>query len=649
MVMLDDDHDDDDDDRSTKSFNAHVELVLGIQSGKSPTWPALSLVSIGLVVKHFWRNLVELSRVHQQLQEERDIVNTGRSSAADAGETAEDKDKLKKQCLSPSSVIGRRPPSSVSQASSGLGSCFSSGPRCVAVETRPVGCQTVASSLVPCDACARVQNSLRTVSDALVATCQGQGLPSSLGRFLEAVDESLEHGCLSAADVAQWAAEQSRDLGRLGKHLSQLRDTIEPLKESQVALEGQRAEMKAQVKRMEDLMAREREDHRAGREQLELRLKEAQEREEEAVRRLQVELEELKQGAASLKEKNCRMEAELCAQQDHVHALEREKSRLLEEVRLLREERAAARDLEERRRSLEAELSSHKLLLEKESAKYLSACRQQEATQAKQKALLERADALDLECEELQERLGASEEACADLEERLRSTTTETERLRIQLAEQEALVIKLQEEKERLKVRASELQDEVQDLVQREKLLVAFPELSPAARRPPQSTGDILEDMEQQVRANHVRIAVLEKENAALSSSLARLRDGAQQPDAPVVSPLQRCPSVVGTGDSSGCPALRPQSFTQVQRATEATRGRRRAGEGMSSNGADGTLPWDGELSAASSHSLSSASNRLHFQTLGLQLSPEFDGAKTDLNLHRIYRTRSAGRPPRRK
>ena len=43
-----------------------------------------------------------------------------------------------------------------------------------------------------------------------------------------------------------------------------------------------------------------------------------------------------------------------------------------------------------------------------------------------------------------------------------------------------------------------------------------------------QGTGNVLLDMEQQLQANCIRIRVLEQENAALHSSLVKLRERAQ-------------------------------------------------------------------------------------------------------------------------
>uniref|UniRef100_A0A668A565 Coiled-coil domain containing 157 n=1 Tax=Myripristis murdjan TaxID=586833 RepID=A0A668A565_9TELE len=154
---------------------------------------------------------------------------------------------------------------------------------------------------------------------------------------------------------------------------------------------------------------------------------------------------------------------------------------------------------------------------------------------AKQKSLLETVDALDQECEELQKQLGEREERHTDLQDQLRLMSEEKEQLLAQFAQQEALCSELQQEKQtletyvgELKNTVAELREEAHDLRQRERLLVAFPELSPLAQVQPQSTGNVVLDMEQQLQANCVRIRVLEQENSTLHGSLERLRERAQ-------------------------------------------------------------------------------------------------------------------------
>uniref|UniRef100_A0A672YQQ5 Coiled-coil domain containing 157 n=1 Tax=Sphaeramia orbicularis TaxID=375764 RepID=A0A672YQQ5_9TELE len=147
--------------------------------------------------------------------------------------------------------------------------------------------------------------------------------------------------------------------------------------------------------------------------------------------------------------------------------------------------------------------------------------------QAKQKSLLERVDALDEECEELQRQLGEKEERQTELHNQLQQMSEEKEQQQAKLTQQQ--------EKQTLETRIAELKNNVAELKEhvhackdRERLLVAFPELSPLSQAQPQSTGNVILDMEQQLQANCLRIQVLEQENTALQSSLVKLKERAQ-------------------------------------------------------------------------------------------------------------------------
>ena len=80
---------------------------------------------------------------------------------------------------------------------------------------------------MPCEACLRVQQSLKTVGDGVTHMCVSEGLPSYLAKYRHQI---ADVEWLTANDVAHWSAEQSKDLTRATKHLEQLHSTIEPLK-----------------------------------------------------------------------------------------------------------------------------------------------------------------------------------------------------------------------------------------------------------------------------------------------------------------------------------------------------------------------------------------------------------------------------------
>ncbi|XP_036382053.1 coiled-coil domain-containing protein 157 [Megalops cyprinoides] len=461
--------------------------------------------------------------------------------------------KVKTRSPSASSVqsarsnLSHRSPSSTSHLSSlGAGSDAPSRAANIAADTRTVSSQTVNSSLVPCDACTKVQSSLRGVSDTLVELCQSQGLPSSLVCFLDAVDGTLGVGRLSATDLAQWAEEQTRDLGRVGKHLAKMRATVQPLRESLIALEAARDELRARLERAEEQLEREAAERRADVQKLELRLQEAQSQRQEAVNRQKGEQEELTRSVASLEERNSKLQEQLGLQLENVRILESIRDGLTQELKARQVDQDAFRELEERNKMLETQFSANQVLLDKECAKYQSACRQQESMQVKQKALLEQVDILDQECTELQKQLEEGQEGKEELQKKLAQMSEEKNELKAQLKQQKGQMAELQKQKQGLESRVEELQgsvtqlqEEMQELVQRVRLLVAFPELSPAGNAQPQSTGDVLKDMEQQLKANCVRIRVLEQENATLCSSLGKLKERAQLRDLRVISPQQ--------------------------------------------------------------------------------------------------------------
>ncbi|KAJ7994131.1 hypothetical protein DPEC_G00262730 [Dallia pectoralis] len=533
-----------------QSFNAHVEQ-LRVGQNKEHIQPKVPCVSIGLVVRHYWKNLIQLGNTQMTTKQvSKEEINSSRSeentTLASSLQTTKSDFGLQSASivsLSTSRTIASTPICPPQNRTNGASSCpphktSSAIPLChahISADTHNVSCQTVESSLVPCDACAQVQSSLRATGDALVELCRSEGIPCSLQHLLVAVDETLERGRLTAGDVAQWSTEQCRDMGRLGKHLLEVRATVQPLRESLKAAQGEREEFRAQLGRAQEKLKCEKATHQTSKEQLEKMLQDAEASRAETERRLQEEHEELRRGALSLEDSISKLKTEISFQQEKSHKLESEKDKLHQEAKALQIESEARIQLEEKTQMLETQLCATQLLLDKANSKYQNACRQQESLQAKQKSLLERLDFLDQEFEELQGQLDESEGRQTELQDRLTHISEERNQLQTKLTQEQALCSKLQQDKQileshviELKTSADQLRGEVQELTQRERMLVAFPELNPLPEGPPQSTGDVLEDMEQQLQTNCVRIRVLEQENGTLTSTLKKLRNRAQ-------------------------------------------------------------------------------------------------------------------------
>ncbi|XP_008304047.1 coiled-coil domain-containing protein 157 [Stegastes partitus] len=516
-----------------QSFNAYVEQLRG-RRGQTQHKGCLS---VGLVVRSYWSNLVQ-------------FTTTKACSYTKKHTTTKTFNYDETKTVSPiSSQIGSRSDScrhSLSARSSASTFTFSTQNHIPSSSTHSthnfprgdshnVGCQTIESCLIPCNACHQVQSLLRKTGDALVDLFQSEGLPSSLQPLSAAMEDTVELGHMTAGDVAQWANEQLRDMRRLAKHLQDVRGTVQPLKDRLAAAETERERYRCQLDRAQKEFKEKVERHQQDMVQLEFSLRKAQRSMKETEQRLQKEQQQLKRETLSLEERNSKLQEKVALQQDTFQALECEKNELQEKVKTLQTEEEACCKLGQRIKQLEGEITDTQLLLDKESAKYQSACRQQESMQAKQKSLLERVDALDEECEELQRQLEDREERQINLHNQLQQVSKEKEELQAQLTQQQDLCFQLQKEKQKLEIDAdqlkscvAELQESVKALRERERLLVAFPELTPLAQTQPQSTGNVLLDMEQQLQANSIRIKVLEQENATLHRSLEKLGERAR-------------------------------------------------------------------------------------------------------------------------
>ncbi|XP_025752660.1 coiled-coil domain-containing protein 157 isoform X2 [Oreochromis niloticus] len=507
-----------------QSSSAYIDRLRG--SHRREQTPQKGCLSVGLVVTNYWSNLVQFATIKEtelskrQMKRNSDETNT----ASPVSPQMSSRTDFCRRCLSAWSSTSTFEISPQNLASS---SPTHSSPCSPVVSSQNKSCQTVESLLIPCDACHQVQTLLRKTGDALADLLQSEGLPSSLQPLLAAVDDSLEVGRMTAGDVSQWANEQRRDTRRLEKHLQDVRCTVQPLKDRLAAAEEEQKRLRSQLERAQKEFNQEKEKLQINSVQLEFSLQKAQRVNKETEKRLHEEQQQHK------REMNFKLKEEIALQQNTLQALEHEKKGLQESLNTLQIEEEACSKLQHRIQQLESQISDTQLLLDKEKAKYQSACRQQESVQAKQKSLLERVDALDEECEELQRQLGEREERQIGLQSQLQQMSEEKEELRAQLTQQQDLCSKLQNEKQTLQTHTDELKnfvDELKEYVQalreRERLLVAFPELSPLAQ--PQSTGNVLLDMQQQLQANSIRIKVLEQENSTLLRSLEKLGERAQ-------------------------------------------------------------------------------------------------------------------------
>ncbi|NXK41878.1 CC157 protein, partial [Piprites chloris] len=469
-----------------QSFTGYAEMVLCGRAVPPARDPG-PCMSAGLTARRFWSTMLRLGAFCQQLQHQ-------------------DKDCRKEIPTQQS------PPHSPGRWGS---SQPSAGPS-LAQGTRSVPTQTSGYPLGSCDSCSSTQASLREVGRAITSLCQSQNIPSALGKFQEVLEDSTGRRSLSATDLNYWASEQSKDLSRINKHLQELLQQLNPVKAELEEVGKQKEELRKQVEDFSQKLQVERETQVQQQRKAEQSLKAKDKEHSEAVARLEQDKDDLRREHLCGPSTCCplpRLGHSCCI------SPELTKTTLLEEMRTTMVARSQMLELEEKvqmltgqRDSLDQELSATSTELEKEKVRVQSVLLHEESLQAKQRLLLQQLDRLDREQEKLQNSLGEAEEDKAQLEEQLEQSREQSQK---QLQAQQ--------------VNMSRLEEQVQELRERERLLVSFPELHVPNKAQFESTGNLTEDMENQLQANSIRIGVLEQENARLSAVLAKVKAAAQQ------------------------------------------------------------------------------------------------------------------------
>ncbi|XP_027759649.1 coiled-coil domain-containing protein 157 isoform X2 [Empidonax traillii] len=542
-----------------QSFTGYAEMVL---CGRAvpPARGAGPCMSAGLTARRFWSTMLRLGAFCQQLQHQ-------------------DKDCRKEV---PTQQSPPRSPGSWGGSQPRAGPSLAQG-------TRSVPTQTSRCPLGSCDSCSSAQASLREVGRAISSLCQSQNIPSALSKFQEVLEDSAGRRRLSATDLSYWASEQRKDLSRINKHLQELLQQLNPVKAELEEVGKQKEELRKQVEDFSQKLQAEKENQAQQQRKAEQSLKAKDKEHSEAVARLEQDKDDLRRGAALLEERLSTLKEELEVKQAALQELELTKTTLLEEMKTTMVARSQMLELEEKvqmltdqRDRLDRELSATSTELEKEKVRVQSVLLHEESLQAKQRLLLQQLDRLDREREELQNSLGEAEEDKARLEEQLEQSREQSQK---QLQAQQELLDTLQQEKLaleqsilELQANTSRLEEQAQELRERERLLVFFPELHVPPEAQFESTGNLTEDMENQLQANSIRIGVLERENARLGAVLAKVKAAAQQgvlklvPQAQLGSQLHgkasgqdtRCPSREGSSnsrDSRGMPGCMDKAW----------------------------------------------------------------------------------------
>ncbi|XP_077378521.1 coiled-coil domain-containing protein 157 isoform X3 [Festucalex cinctus] len=500
-----------------QASNAYVEEMSS--NNRNQQTDHKGCMSIGLVVKKYWHHLLQFANIKMLCKENNSQMDMFSYDGAVPSLCAHD--------ISPPTSSRVLPDDNTPIRATHSPLCSPN------LAIHNMSCQTEELPSAPCSVCHQAQSTIRKTGNVLAELLQGEGLPSSLHPLLHAVQDTV--GQMSAGDITQWASEQLRDMRRLAKHVQDVRSTVDHLKKKLAAAEADRDKLGSDMERAQKELKEEVETQKSIILQLDVASQKAETAMKETEQKLSDEYQQLKREYASLKKCYSDLTEAAAIQQHRLQDLECQRNMLQEKLKTLPIKEETCSKLKEMIQQFESELCEADLLLEKEKAKYQSACHHQESMEAKQKSLLQRVEALDEECEELQKQLEQGEETELHLRNQLQQMSEDNEQLQTQITSQQDHCAQLQNEKQTLQTQidhfqssVAELKENVESLQERERLLVAFPELSPLAYAQPKSTGNVRLDMEQQLQANYIRIGVLEKENATLYGSLVKMREAAQ-------------------------------------------------------------------------------------------------------------------------
>ncbi|XP_071110838.1 coiled-coil domain-containing protein 157-like [Haliotis cracherodii] len=518
------------------------QLMASVKTGGDNS--STSSSSVGLVVKKYWNRLIQLHTVVQQTQSENksksrkfsDLENTVSKLTDELSQLHNGNGTSYQRGLTPPKTPGFGgliPPNNAELAVT-RGESVTSNEGEISKDACNKSSQTIETVFVPCESCHAVQKCFREAGEVVINTCQSQNMPSSLKKFR---GQMVDVEWLSSNDVKRWTAEQNKDIARISKHVEQLAATIGPLQEDVAGYLKEKRKMTEKVSKAEKDLKVERETQSAVRHQFEVKVTELERQHAEMLNHVTQEKEELKQSRSALEAMLAQLKEELREQQQQLQQLENTKQDLQSEVDQNKATSREVTSLESEVSTLKTQLSDINEKLEKthqdlgkEQAKNRSVAKHGQSLQGKQDALLQRVGDLDQENQDLRDQASLLEEEKEAIEESLTVAKTEAQQLQHKIKEKEVVIESLNTEKTSLKKsiadtegRIERLEKSLEEARERERMIIEYPDLNGPVNPDYQGTGDIVTDMQNQVKANSVRIQVLEDQNEGLRNSITKV------------------------------------------------------------------------------------------------------------------------------
>jgi predicted RND superfamily exporter protein len=173
-------------------------------------------------------------------------------------------------------------------------------------------CQTYETVFKPCEACHFVQTCLRQAGSEIIAVCNGQQLPSDLGKHVQML---VGVEWMTAQDVARWTGEFNKDLQRIVKHFTDVATTCAAVKTSLATEQQATAKLKQELNQCRNDIKLEKETQDIMRKQFDTKLKSAESRTTDRINEFQSRLDDARKKCGELQ--NNLDQLELKRNQEH--------------------------------------------------------------------------------------------------------------------------------------------------------------------------------------------------------------------------------------------------------------------------------------------------------------------------------------------
>ncbi|CAF3226496.1 unnamed protein product [Rotaria socialis] len=379
------------------------------------------------------------------------------------------------------------------------------------------------NSTSPCQSCLKFQQCLRDHSDSLINLCHTYNLPSLLAQYRSSTTDVF-----SLDNINHWSDCQTKDIDRVSKHVEYLNNTLNKTK-SDLQLNENRCKKQDETNsRLQQLINDDKQSKKVLQELHDRKVndlkKQCDQQETNLIVSEQIKL--LTNQKIKLKQQVKEVNDLCTSRGEQIEKLESSKNELKNLIPDRFKSDDAIKTLEQDRIRLQTELDLVKRDL-----------KEQQNYQLKQKALSSSYEELTQECELLQKPVSELEISHDEVEQKLETvqkqnrSCTDTNKVQLLMETNHHLL----EEMTILKSNIEQLQQEIQQMDEREPMLLQYSDLHDLIEHQPSKfsfyhflflnlvSNNIIIDTQNQMRTNEIPIDLLRKQNDSLKSSLEKL------------------------------------------------------------------------------------------------------------------------------